>query len=111
MHLGPSWRHLGAILAVLEAILTVLEAILGVLGASWAVLGPSWGPLVGLLGRHGVFLGPLGPSRGLFGCHWAMLGVWGAIFQGKAPKPSASSPSRGPFGAVLGSLGDHLDAI
>ena len=35
MHLGPSWRHLGAILAVWEAILAVLEAILGHLGAVW----------------------------------------------------------------------------
>ena len=42
MHLGPSWRHLGAILAVLEAILAVLEAILGHQGDFESHLEPSW---------------------------------------------------------------------
>ena len=47
-HLGPSWRHLRAVLrrlgpswAVL-AILGRLGAILSRLGPSWAVLGSSW---------------------------------------------------------------------
>ena len=46
-----------------------LGALLGRLEASGAVLGPSWaveGPLVGLSGRHGTVLGPLGLS-GSFG--------------------------------------------
>ena len=60
MHLGLSWRHLGAIFAVLEAILAVLEASWRPSWAIWAVLkailrrlGRTFGRIVGLPGPSG----------------------------------------------------------
>ena len=58
LHVGPSWRHLGAFRGDLGALLALVWAILGVslaiLGLSWPVLGLTWG-----------ILGPLGAAISL----------------------------------------------
>ena len=98
--LAPSWPHFSSFLASLGLLL----------GSTWPILassGPHVGLILALLAFLGALLASSWPCLGSLSCTWPHLGLWvswvlGCFFG------VPLGLSLGSLGALLGSLGHHL---